>query len=105
MPAEPSLRKPLYVSWAIDGALAVSLLMAVWQGGQFVERFEAVAVQMEALATRVAALEQHPLGNNTSQRVGVLEVQVTAQERQIRDLKEDLVKRLDRIESKVDRLQ
>lgn len=102
---DSAMRKPLYISWAIDSALALAILAAVWQGGQFIERLETVATQLESLGTRVAALEQHPLPNNTSARVGVLEVQVAAQERSIRDLKEDLVKRLDRIEAKVDRLQ
>ena len=104
-PPEISLRKPLYVSWAIDGALAISLLLAVYQGGQFVQRFEAVALNLENLSSRVAALETHPAANNTQQRVLVLEERIAGQDRAIIELKADLVRRLDRIESKVDALK
>jgi len=97
--------KPIYISWVIDSALAIALCAAVYQGGQFVQRFEAVAIGFESLSTRVAQLEHHPLPNNTAERVSVMESRLSGHEHAIRELKTDLFKRLDRIEGKVDSLR
>jgi pterin-4a-carbinolamine dehydratase len=102
MPTVQSLR-PFYIGWAVDSALAVALIGAVWQGGQFVQRFEVVAANLENLSGRVAQLEHHPLPNDTSRRVSVLETRHDNTERAIADLKQDLAKRLDRIELKLDK--
>jgi hypothetical protein len=97
--------RPIYISWCIDSALAIAIVLAVWQGGQLMQRFEVVAAGFESLSARVAQLEHHPLPNNTAERVSVMESKMAGQEQAIRELKADLFKRLDRIEGKVDGLR
>ena len=97
--------KPIYISWCIDSALAIAIVMAVWQGGQLMQRFEVVAAGFESLSSRVAQLESHPLPNSTAERVSVMEARMAGHEHAIRELKTDLFKRLDRIEGKVDSLR
>ena len=98
-----TVARPQIVSWVIDGALALSLLAAVLQGGQFIERLDTVVSNIEKLSGRVTSLESHGPGTNAIH--GVLEAQSQAQAASIREIKSDITARLDRIENKLDRLK
>ena len=90
------------VSWVIDGVLAVAILSAVYQGGQFVERLDTVVTSLEALSDRVSALEARPMGPGAQARIALLEAADANQERMLQSLKADITARLDRIEDKTD---
>ena len=97
--------RPQYVSWAIDGALAIALLAAVLQGGQFIERLDTVVTSLEKLSKRVSELETRPISPGAAAQIRVLEAQDAAMAREVREIKIDITARLDRIEDKLDLLR
>ena len=93
----------MLISWAIDGILAVSLLTAVYTGGQFVERLDGVILTMENLSNRVGKLETSDITPEANRRISMLEVQSAAQERTALEFRTELYTRLNRLEDKLDK--
>ncbi len=92
-------RLPLWV----DTGMVLALVGLIWQMSAFVKTVDQVIQKMDELAVRVETLETYPIGPEASQRISVLETTSSAQDRLLRELKDDITRRLDRIENKIDR--
>ena len=102
-PSGQRIPRPIIISWVIDGVLAMAILTAVYQGGTFVERLDTVISNFETLSKRVTTLEDRPMSTGTAVRLAAIEAENASRDRFLKELKEDLGKRLDKLEVKLDK--
>lgn len=80
----------------IDGALVIAL---IWSQASTVATLQGIDTRLHAAEATIAAR------GGAEARISVLETQVTVGARDRTELKEDILKRLERIESKLDQVR
>jgi len=91
----PRLKMP-FGSLVIDGALVVSL---IWSWATMTETLRSFDIRLHNVEV---AADRH---GGYESRLSVVEASQVAQDKNYEELKLDIVKRLDRIESKLDRIK
>lgn len=85
----------------VDGAMIIALVgltasMASWKGS--------VDEQMQQTRNEIQAIRAVRISPESDRRLSVMEADAANTQRQLAEMKADLVRRLERIDSKIDRL-
>jgi hypothetical protein len=99
MELSDSTRKNL--PFAIDAGILILLLTMIWQMGSWKGQIDE---QMSQQRAEIQSIRAIPISAQADRRLSVVEAEAVNTQRQLTEMKADLVRRLERIDAKIDRL-